>query len=138
MDLSESMVDAARKNVADSGCPGEVLHGDIFSLPSLLKEVPDLVASVRFLYYFQREKRLELLRQMRSVCGTGLLVQYKTTDTLRGRRTFARGQRRSKTAPYYATVEEIREELAECGLKDIRVRPIGQLSDRVYASGLKA
>lgn len=92
VDLSDEMVEAARLRKIDLDIPGEVIKADAFCLHDVLSEKPDLVASIRFFYYFDRPQRIQLLRSLASTARKYLLLQYKTMSTLKGRRTFTRSR----------------------------------------------
>ncbi len=139
VDLSDPMLAAAREVCADFDPRNRVIKGDAFSLnDSLAGEKPDLIASIRFFYYFKREKRIELLKTMAAASKKYLLVQYKTTETIRGRRRlrmFARSA--SPSSQQFCSNEEIREDLEAAGLELIRIVPISQSSDRVFVAARK-
>jgi hypothetical protein len=139
VDLSDPMVAAARESCKNFNPRNEVIKGDAFSLKDLLaREKADLVASVRFLYYFKKEKRIELLRAMAAASRKYLLVQYKTAETRRGKRRL-RKIAKGESSPYkqFCYKEEIREELEAAGLECIRIVPISQASDRVFVAARK-
>jgi SAM-dependent methyltransferase len=139
VDLSDPMIAAAHETCTAFNPRNVVIKGDAFSLnDSLAGERPDLVASIRFFYYFKRDKRIELLKTMAAASKKYLLVQYKTTETIRGRRRlrmFARSA--SPSSQQFCSNEEIREELEAAGLELIRIVPISQASDRVFVAARK-
>ena len=138
VDLSKPMVTEARDELSRVSLSGNVLYGDIFSLSGLLKERVDLVACVRFIYYFEKTRRVKLLKELAAASNHYVLVQYKTTGTYRGKvrssEADRKGERQSK---YFCSFEQIREELREAGLSNIRIVPISQFSDRVFVIGEK-
>jgi predicted TPR repeat methyltransferase len=134
VELSEAFVAHARAELARLALAGEIVHGDAFHLAACAPaRHAQLIASVRFLYYFERARRIELLRGLASTGARYALVQYKTRETWRGRRNLARV--RPDQGPYakeYVDESGIRTELAEAGLECLRVEPISQFSDRAY------
>lgn len=130
VDTSEVAVEAAREALERSGGTGHVIQGDAAALPELLEARADLVACIRFLYYFDRERRIALLRGLAAASRRYVLAQYRTTETWRARRNARRGRGRGKHA---GSTAEIREELCAAGLEPLRIEPIGPLSDRVFA-----
>jgi predicted TPR repeat methyltransferase len=128
-DLSDPMVEAARKMHQRLNLEGRVIKCNAFTLKNTVKKgEPDLIASVRFLYYFKSTDRIGLLKTMAEVSRKYLLVQYKTVETWRG-------QKKSKMAysgKEFCSHREIREELQAAGLDCIRIVPIAQSSDRVF------
>ena len=136
MDLSPPMVEAATKLHAVMGLPGRVGKADAFNFEAELKESVDLAASVRFAYYFEGPKRVELMRSLATVAKRYVLVQYKSSETFKGRRNEAKskGNDRSKFHTQHATIVE---DMRAAGLMPLRVEPIGEFSDRVYAIAQK-
>ena len=138
LDLSPPMVEAAKTAHRELNLQGIVLAGDAFSLSEHLKEsgTPDLVASIRFCYYFQSDKRIELLRSLAEASRRYVLVQYKTMATMKGRRNLARSKWRKGTVrKYFSRHQEIGDEMREAGLNCLRIQPIGLASDRVFVLG---
>ncbi len=81
-DLSNPMVESARKMFKSLSLDGRVMKCNAFTLSDSLKEgEANLIASIRFFYYFEKSKRIELLKIMGEVSRKYLLVQYKTTET---------------------------------------------------------
>jgi protein-S-isoprenylcysteine O-methyltransferase Ste14 len=127
------MAQAAAQAHQALGIDGSVELGDVFDLAGSLDETPDLVASVRFLYYFHHEQRVRLLHALAAVTGRYVLVQYKTLGTYKGRRNFARRRRfKPHNAKHFCTNDEIRREIQEAGLSCLAIEPIGPFSDRVF------
>jgi SAM-dependent methyltransferase len=138
MDVSEPMVRAARRLCEALGPQNRAVRGDAFAL----KDVPgkasiDMVASVRFFYYFNRNRRIRLLQNMAGLSRKYLLVQYKTTETWKGGREVKKIEGMREIAKQYCSNEEIRDELTAAGLECIRIVPISQLSDRIFVSARK-
>ena len=133
VDLSEPMVEAAAKEHRRLGLQGVVHRGDVFLLSGILEDEPDLVASIRFAYYFDRERRIALMRSLAAASRRYVLVQYKTSDTLKGRiierRSRTRGRRPAK---HYCSFGEMAQEVREAGLVCLRIAPISQFSDRAF------
>ena len=137
IDISEPMLRAAREEHRTLGLTGSVRGGDAFNLKGGLTETPDLVASIRFAYYFDRAQRIKLLRLLADVSRHYVLVQYKTSETIRGRRNVIRASREqaaSKTGPkkHFVTREEIVQEVIEADLAPLRVQGMGEFSDRIF------
>jgi SAM-dependent methyltransferase len=134
VDLSDQMVEAARRDRADSGRGDTVVKGDAFDLKdSVSGDRPNLIASVRFFYYFMRDKRIELLRAMAAASPRYLLLQYKTAETRKGKREMRKIAKIKPTShKQYCSNQEIREELEAAGLECINIVPISQASDRIF------
>lgn len=133
LDLSMPMVTLARERLREQKINGEVRYGDIFSLSEHLKERPDLIACVRFIYYFERSQRVKLLQALAAASNRYVLVQYRTKETFRGRWTLYRRKRQGvPIVKQFSLLSEIEEELREAGLAMIRAVPISQFSDRIF------
>jgi len=137
-DYSDEMVAAAGEALGEYGLEGEVKHADAFKLGELAPASADLVASVRFIYYFDAPSRVELLKSLAAASRRYVLVQYKTTETLKGHMNEARDAARTRRprpehlAKSGCSHAQILRELTAAGLVPIRIDPIGELSDRVY------
>lgn len=136
-DLSLQMVDAAQKRLLKMGLKGSVRRWDVFSTEDCVPVVADIVASVRFAYYFTRAKRIELLQTLSRHSSRYVLVQYKTNETLRGKRTLRLGHGKKGTRKEYlpkafCTTREIIREFREAGLAPLRVAFISEFSDRLF------
>ncbi|MBN1899703.1 methyltransferase domain-containing protein [Candidatus Sumerlaeota bacterium] len=144
VDISERMIEASRKLQETTGVPGTARMGDIFQLNKMLEEKPDLVASIRFLYYFNAEDRIKLLCALASASRRYVLVQYKTTETIKGQITLVRRiseekkPQKTHLEQYAVSYNEILVELREAGLALLRIEPIGEFSDRVFVLAEKA
>ncbi|MFP4058759.1 MAG: methyltransferase domain-containing protein [Candidatus Brocadiia bacterium] len=133
VDLSGEMVEAARAEAHRLGLEGAVRQADAFQLPRQAGARPDVVACVRFAYYFPRSRRIELLRGLARASRRYVLVEYKTSETLKGRRNLARhSERKPYLAKHFCTYDEMRRELAEAGLRGLAIVPIGPFSDRAF------
>ncbi len=134
VDLSIPMVNRASEYFKRQASGGYVLHGDIVSLPELLRETPDLMVSVRFIYYFNKDQRVNLLRQFVRVSNRYVLVQYKTGETLRARMNsiWRNGVLERPISKQFLSFRQIESELSEAGLTSVRLVPISQFSDRVF------
>jgi hypothetical protein len=135
VELSDPMIAAATQRHAALRLAGEVRKGDVFALRSALGSPADVVASVRFAYYFDRPRRLDLLRALAAASRRWVLVQYKTSQTFKGRRNLASaaGKSGSGHAPkFFCTYDEIRAECVEAGLKCLAIERISIGSDRVF------
>lgn len=138
IDVSDPMVEAAQKLCRTLGPQNRAIKGDAF----VLKNVPgqrdiDLVASIRFFYYFNKERRIRLLKKMAGLSRKYLLVQYKTTETRKGRREVKKIEGIREIAKQYCSNEEIRDELTAARLECVRIVPISQASDRIFVSARK-
>lgn len=134
VDLSDSFVEAAGKMCKELNPKNKVFKGDAFALKNLLgKDGVDLIASVRFFYYFSRKERIQLLKSMAEVSRRYVLVQYKTTETWKGRRELNKIKPSDRpVAKQFNSNDEIMDELKEAGLECIRIVPIAQASDRIF------
>lgn len=135
VDLSAPMVEAAGQTLRALGIPGEVRMGDAFHLRHVLDEPADMVASVRFCYYFERADRVRLLGALAAASRRYVLVQYRTLQTFKGRRDAAQLPAGQHTRKYYCTEDEIRAELAEAGLRCLRIAPISWASGFAFVLG---
>jgi SAM-dependent methyltransferase len=132
-DLSEEMVEYASKIHSDLGLVGSVTAGDAFEgLPGSPSQAVDLIACVRFAYYFESEERIALLRALALRTGRYLLVQYKTNHTWRGSRHDRHFRDQGRYSKHFTTVEQALGELREAGLSPLRVEPISEFSDRMF------
>src|SRR5690606_18426128 len=138
VDYSDEMASASSDTHRKLGLDGSVAQGNAFELSGVLPEKPDLVASVRFVYYFDREKRIELLRSLAEASKRYVLVQYKTTQTMKGyinqsRNSEARRKGRERhMAKIGCSHYEIIHEIYQAGLVPLRIEAIGEFSDRVF------
>jgi SAM-dependent methyltransferase len=89
MDMSEPMVGAAAATRAKLGIAGSDSVGDAFGFEGSPPKA-DLVASVRFVYYFEPEKRIALMRSLGAAARKYVLIQYKTSATYKGSRNAAK------------------------------------------------
>ncbi len=128
VDASEPMVAASRARLAELGARGTAIHARALELETHVTPRPDLIASVRFFYYFDHATRLALLRSFAAVSRRFVLVQYKTNETLKGRRNL---ERETDGRPYLSR-REIEGEIGGAGLRVRTVRFIGTFSDRVF------
>jgi SAM-dependent methyltransferase len=131
-DRSPAMLETARIRLRDSGIPGRVVQGRVEDLGRLVARKADLVASIRFAYYFDARSRPELLRILARASRRYVLVQYKTTESWRGRRNLRRGRNQRK---HVTSLAEIRAEFEAAGLELLRFETHGPLSDRALALG---
>jgi SAM-dependent methyltransferase len=138
MDLSKPMVVSAREELRKREISGHVLYGDVFLLLERLQERPDLVACVRFIYYFERSQRVKLLQTFASASNRYVLVQNKSMETLRGKKVVDRKMKQGlPISKQFCSSSEIEEEFEEAGLAVIRTVPISPLSDRVFVIAKK-
>ena len=136
LDLSDQMVDAATAIHQHLGLQGDVGLENIFeSNLSELSVLPaaDLYASVRFIYYFERSKRIELLKILSYASNRYVLIQYKSLETRKGTKNAARQKDQGVYTKYFCHHRDIREEIEASGMKFVCLHIIDQSSDRVFA-----
>jgi hypothetical protein len=144
VDISERMVSASQKIHETSGLPGKAAMGDIFKLNEMLEEKPDLVACIRFVYYFNSEDRAKLLQVLSETTSRYVLVQYKTTETIKGQMTLARRSsevkkpQKTHLEQWAVSYNQIIKEMKQSGLNPLRIQPIGEFSDRVFVLAEKS
>jgi ubiquinone/menaquinone biosynthesis C-methylase UbiE len=132
-DLSDPMIDAADKMSKHLNLEGSVIKCNAFALKDSLQESEvDLIASIRFFYYFKKDKRIELLKTMAEVTRKYVLVQYRTLATRKGRLN----QKQADSNRQFCSIEEILEELKVARLDCIKVFRISPSprSDRVFVT----
>jgi len=135
VDLSAPMVEAAAGWQAQAQVPWRTARGDAFRLREATGTTADLVACVRFCYYFGQARRIELLRSLALASRQYVLVQYKTWETCRGARTCRRTRRKHGLAgKQFCSYAEIAREVEAAGLQCVRIQPVGFLSDRVFVA----
>jgi hypothetical protein len=124
------MIGAAGNMLKHLSLEGRVIECNAFTLKNCLKEDEvDLIASVRFFYYFEKNKRIELLGAMGELSRKYLLVQYKTRERRKGRLNLKRVGSNTQRC----SMEEIKEELRVARLDCIKIlaaAPAG--SDRIF------
>jgi SAM-dependent methyltransferase len=130
LDRSPAMGVAGRSRLVELGARGHVMRATVEDLDRLGLPRVDLVASVRFVYYFDARARVALLERLARRSARWLLVQYKTNDTWKGRRNQRRGRNQGK---HFLSHTEIRRELGAAGLTLVAFEPHGSLSDRALA-----
>jgi len=130
VDRSPAMVEAARAKLRALGAEPEVTHGRVTDLDDAFDRQFDLVTSIRFVYYFDAQARPEILRLLARRSRRWVLVQYKSSETRKGRHNRRRGRNQGK---HPLSRSEIRAELAEAGLRLVALESHGPLSDRVLA-----
>ena len=96
------------------------------------------MACVRFLYYFDRPTRIALLRKLGRLATRYLIVQYKTSDTFKGRRSQTRCETKFATEDrgrrkYFCSDHDIAGEVREAGFQLLCVEHISWMSDRAFA-----
>jgi len=134
VDISPPMVSAAREVLLEVGAQGRVVLGDVNELKRLVPDAPDLVASIRFAYYFDEHHRLDLLDILASVSRRYVLVQYKTGETWKGRRQISRGRNRDR---YVTSYRQMADEFRRARLRPLVIQAVGAFSDRVFVLGEK-
>lgn len=132
IDLSTEMLGAAQTAHQKHNLHGRVMAGNAFELSGLGLEPADMVICVRFCYYFDESTRLELLASLASVSKRYLLIQYKTSETLKGKRNRKRQRGAGSFKKFFNTQSEIEREIATAGFRCLKIAPIGMFSDRVY------
>lgn len=143
LDYSEEMVAASAEMLETLGLEGSAAHADAFNLAETVKEPADIVVSIRFIYYFNRKRRVQLLKSFASVSNRFVLVQYKVRHTLR--------RTRRKIANYFEPEIESKDHMRQhfvgrhgilrdveaAGLELVTIRPLSPLSDRVLVLARK-
>jgi hypothetical protein len=139
VELSDPFVEAAGKYLRTLGMGGEVRKGDVFHLREAVGEPVDLVASVRFIYYFERPGRVQVLQSLAAASRRYVLVQYKTLETFKGRRNAAHMSKRTgdRCVKHYCSDDDIRAEFVEAGLRCLCISPISTGSDFTFVLGEK-
>jgi SAM-dependent methyltransferase len=137
VDLSRPFLREAKARAEDLGADADLSHGDAFRLSEVLGRPADLVASVRFIYYFDHPTRVRLLRTLSRASRGFLLLQYKTLDTPKGRRNLdlTRGSGREagrRWAKHYCTAADIARDLRAAELEEVRRSTIAFSSDKVF------
>lgn len=130
LDRSPAMVEAARERLRDLDREGHIVQGRLTDLDHAVARQFDLVASIRFVYYFDGPARPEVLRLLARRSRRWVLVQYKTSETWKGRRNRRQGRNQGK---HLLSKAEIRAELTQAGLRLVTFAPHGPFSDRVLA-----
>lgn len=130
-DFSGPMAEAAGKLHKALGLEGTVAQGDAFHLQAALPEVPDLVASVRFVYYFEGEQRIRLLQSLATASRRYVLAQFKTCETYKGARNEARTAAKKRNK-HFCTNDQMIAEIRQAGMNPLLVQPIGEFSDRIF------
>lgn len=131
MDFSVQMVAAADRKHHDMHLDGRVARGDAFHLEAMPEEHPELVASVRFVYYFEPSERVELMRSLGKASTHYVLIQFKTSETWKGHHNEIRSKAKAR-GKRFCTNEEILKEVREAGLTPLMLEPIGEFSDRAF------
>ena len=137
-ELSAEMADSARQWIRKHNVPGRVETTDAFEL-GIQKDQVDLVASVRFLYYFDDERRIDLLNSLARFSRRYLLLQYKTTETWKGRRNASRPSV-DHGGPFekrFVSNRRIEWELARSDLNILSIETISRFSDRLFVAAEK-
>lgn len=135
VDLSLPMVTAAGQWQHRNQVPWQVVQGDAFHLREASGSSADLVVCVRFCYYFDRPRRVELLRSLALASRRYVMVQYKTWTTFKGRVTSRRTRREHGLGgKQFCSLAEIAQEVREAGLVGLRIRLVGPFSDRVFVA----
>jgi arsenate reductase len=144
VDYSKDFVVHARAMLTEMQYPGKVMQWDAFRLDQLdevRNDPPSLIACVRFIYYFDGPKRLELLRKLAGLGAPHLLIQYLVSDSLLGRRRAFADRRRgdSRRAHRGGHIRKDRmphrtvlAELEAAGLRVLRSVGASPGSERVY------
>ena len=140
-DLSSPMVDAATKMLKGLNLEGRVIKQNAFTLVgNLIGDDADLIVSVRFFYYFEKENRIELLKTLAKASRKYLLLQYKTTETRKGKHNSEKVIPRDRSLfkrCQFCSREEILKELEAAQLSSINIVPISQASDKMFVMARK-
>lgn len=127
LDRSPTFTPVAQERLDALGLQGRIIQGEVADLGTLLPHRVDLVACIRFAYYFEPEDRPGLLRVLAAASRRYVLVQYKTTETWKGRRNQRIGRNQGK---HFASLARIQDEVADAGLRMLAFVPHGPTSDR--------
>ncbi len=129
-DISELMIMEADKKFKQLNLEGRLIKCNAFDIEDFLqKNEVDLIASIRFFYYYKKDKRIELVKRMAEVSRKYVLVQYKTWETRKGRLN----QKIVGSYKQFCSIEEIVEELKDAGLDCIKISPTAPSgTDRVF------
>jgi SAM-dependent methyltransferase len=137
VDVSPSMAAAAARALSGGIGAGEVRVGDAFALPLANQERVDLVACLRFVYYFDAVARVRLFEEFHRVSKRYLLVQFKDGGTVaerhRAARRRRRAERRSTKGKLACTRETLASELRSAGFRLLSIERVHPLTDRAYA-----
>ncbi|MBL8899661.1 MAG: class I SAM-dependent methyltransferase [Planctomycetes bacterium] len=137
VDVSPSMAAAAARSLSGGIGAGEVRVGDAFALPLAAGEHVDLVACLRFVYYFDAAARARLFDEFHRVSKRYLLVQFKDGGTLaeryRAARRRQRAERRVTKGKLACTRETLASELRAAGFRLLSIERVHPLTDRAYA-----
>jgi SAM-dependent methyltransferase len=162
LDLSEQMIAAATTTHQHLGLEGDVRLENVFESNGPESNGPesngpesngpespdsdmpaattlpaaDLYASVRFIYYFERDRRIELLKILSKASNHYVLIQYKSLETRKGRKNAARQKDQGVYTKYFCRHRDIRGEIEASGMKFVCIEIIDQSSDRVFALAL--
>ena len=132
VELSKDFIPAAKREHQDQNLKGEVIHGDAFKLPEVLPHKVDCVVSVRFLYYFDKNERMQLLKKLAEASNKYVLVQYKSLETRKGKKKYQESLKKERRGKHFMSHAEMREEVEAAGLRCLKVVPISNASDRVF------
>jgi SAM-dependent methyltransferase len=142
IDMSEEMVAKASEVHGQLGLQGQVTVGDAFDPGSRPPEKADLVASVRFAYYFDRPMRVALWRALAEASNRYVMIHFKVNETLRGKVDALRASpaklktksRRSRRSPRWViSYDDISAEVTEAGLRLVRIVSASEFSYSAFA-----
>ena len=136
VDFSDDMVKASKEELERYYLEGKTHFQDAFKLDKSDIERTDLVACVRFIYYFDKETRLNLLKKLAQFSRKYLLLQYKTSETLKGKKNIKRKLKKRSNKHHHKYLDIINE-LEQAGLDCIKIVPKGESSDRVFVLAVK-
>ncbi len=135
-DISEEMLAATQRRLGGSRGLAGLVRCDVRQLPFRERSF-DLVVCMRFLYYFGREERAALIREMSRLSRKWLLMQYRLQETVPSflwRLRYRAGITDRDRSRRGLTVSDIRREVYDAaGLRVVRVRRVSVwFSDRAY------
>jgi hypothetical protein len=131
------MIGAAGNMLKHLNLEGRVIECNAFTLANCLKEDEvDLIASVRFFYYFEKNKRIELLQTMGYLSRKYLLVQYKILETRKGRLNLKKGGPNNQLCSMEEILEELKVARLDC-IKILAAAPAGTHRVFVMAANRK-
>ena len=136
-DLSDRMIEGALDKFKHLNLEGRIIKCNAFTLENCLKEGEvDLIASVRFFYYFEKNKRIELLQTMGYLSRKYLLVQYKILETRKGRLNLKKGGPNNQLCSMEEILEELKVARLDC-IKILAAAPAGTHRVFVMAANRK-
>ena len=142
-DLSRGMIEIAKNNLDGSGSLDGFLQLDATRIPIKSKAF-DIVTSFRFLNLMSPEDRVRIHKEVSRICKQYYLITYALGgpyQRFRGKVKAILGISLGEGADLYpATIEEIRNELAQAGIEMVSAYPVCSLltSEIIVLGKIKA